>query len=252
MGTIVRAVTIACELVHSASNFYGSFLGQTHDQAVPECGKEGATLRQLLPVPLESQICMCSKKPAETVAFAFSKRLISNGRPKLRSSAQPGGTSHLIKVSARSSREQAKDLRKRREVSSAVSLTCFGGVSSELPLTASQVLEHHGVVPRRLRVVAALGQPVAFAGPAGVEERQASLPPTLAPRYRDDEQTHMSSESDRSTGYRKMVCNRTVGRRCRGLRKNFETQTRRKMAATMQFRSPSGVSEISTGALIYR
>jgi hypothetical protein len=27
------------------------FLGQTHDQAVPECGKEGATLRQLLPVP---------------------------------------------------------------------------------------------------------------------------------------------------------------------------------------------------------
>jgi hypothetical protein len=60
---------------------------------------------------------------------------------------QPGGTSHLIKVSARSSREQAKDLRKQREVSSAVSLTCFGGVSSELPLTASQLLEHHGVVP---------------------------------------------------------------------------------------------------------
>ena len=41
--------------------------------------------------------------------------------------------------------EQSKDLRKQREASSSVSLTCFGGVSSELPFRALQVLEHHGI-----------------------------------------------------------------------------------------------------------
>ncbi|OAF05953.1 MULTISPECIES: aspartate kinase [Bradyrhizobium] len=43
--------------------------------------------------------------------------------------------------------EDAKDLRKQREASSSVSLTCFGGVSSELPFRALQVLGHHGIVP---------------------------------------------------------------------------------------------------------
>ncbi|WP_342739415.1 aspartate kinase [Bradyrhizobium sp. B117] len=43
--------------------------------------------------------------------------------------------------------EHAKDLRKRREASSSVSLTCFGGVSSELPFRALQVLRSHGIVP---------------------------------------------------------------------------------------------------------
>lgn len=45
--------------------------------------------------------------------------------------------------------EHAKDLRKQREASSSVSLTCFGGVSSELPFRALQVLRHHGIVPDR-------------------------------------------------------------------------------------------------------
>src|SRR5438034_1417557 len=43
--------------------------------------------------------------------------------------------------------ERSKDLRKQRETSSSVSLTCFGGVSSELPFRALQVLGHHGIVP---------------------------------------------------------------------------------------------------------
>lgn len=43
--------------------------------------------------------------------------------------------------------ERRKDLRKCREASSSVSLTCFGGVSSELPFRALKVLEHHGIVP---------------------------------------------------------------------------------------------------------
>ncbi|MBR1153582.1 aspartate kinase [Bradyrhizobium sp. JYMT SZCCT0428] len=40
-----------------------------------------------------------------------------------------------------------KDLRQQREASSSVSLTCFGGVSSELPFRALQVLGLHGIVP---------------------------------------------------------------------------------------------------------
>ncbi|QOG23217.1 MULTISPECIES: aspartate kinase [Bradyrhizobium] len=43
--------------------------------------------------------------------------------------------------------EHANDLRRRREASSSVSLTCFGGVSSELPFRALQVLRGHGIVP---------------------------------------------------------------------------------------------------------
>jgi aspartate kinase len=42
--------------------------------------------------------------------------------------------------------EVAKDMRKQREAESSVSLTCFGGVSSELPLKALQVLGDHGIV----------------------------------------------------------------------------------------------------------
>lgn len=39
----------------------------------------------------------------------------------------------------------AKDLRKQRETLSSVSLTCFGGVSSDLPFRAIQVLQQHGI-----------------------------------------------------------------------------------------------------------
>ena len=42
--------------------------------------------------------------------------------------------------------EQSKDLRSRRAASSSVSLTCFGGVSSDLPLRALQLLAQHGIV----------------------------------------------------------------------------------------------------------
>jgi aspartate kinase len=45
--------------------------------------------------------------------------------------------------------EKAKDMRKQREASSSVSLTCFGGVSSELPFRSLQVLGQHGIVPEK-------------------------------------------------------------------------------------------------------
>ena len=40
----------------------------------------------------------------------------------------------------------SKGLRRLREASSSVSLTCFGGVSSDLPHRALQVLHQHGIV----------------------------------------------------------------------------------------------------------
>jgi aspartate kinase len=42
--------------------------------------------------------------------------------------------------------EQGKDMRRQREASSSVSLTCFGSVSSDLPLRTLQVLHRHGIV----------------------------------------------------------------------------------------------------------
>jgi aspartate kinase len=42
--------------------------------------------------------------------------------------------------------EKSTDLRRQRQASSSVSLTCFGGVSSALPLRALQVLRQHGIV----------------------------------------------------------------------------------------------------------
>ncbi len=41
--------------------------------------------------------------------------------------------------------EGARDLRKQRKTLSSVSLTCFGGVSSDLPFRAIQVLQQHGI-----------------------------------------------------------------------------------------------------------
>ena len=43
--------------------------------------------------------------------------------------------------------ERSKDMRKQREASSSVSITCFGGVSPELPFRALQVLGDRGIVP---------------------------------------------------------------------------------------------------------
>lgn len=45
--------------------------------------------------------------------------------------------------------EKVKDMRKQRDASSSVSLTCFGGVSPELPLRSLQILAEHGIVPDR-------------------------------------------------------------------------------------------------------
>ena len=41
--------------------------------------------------------------------------------------------------------EEVQDLRKQRETLSSVSLTCFGGVSSDLPFRAIRVLQQHGI-----------------------------------------------------------------------------------------------------------
>jgi aspartate kinase len=42
--------------------------------------------------------------------------------------------------------EASKDLRKQRETLSSVSLTCFGGVCSDLPFKAVRVLQEHGII----------------------------------------------------------------------------------------------------------
>ena len=42
--------------------------------------------------------------------------------------------------------EGSKDLRQQRETLSSVSLTCFGGVASDLPFKAIQILKQHGIV----------------------------------------------------------------------------------------------------------
>lgn len=42
--------------------------------------------------------------------------------------------------------ERAKDLRRQRKALSSVSLTCFGGAASDLPLRALQMLGQHGIV----------------------------------------------------------------------------------------------------------
>jgi aspartate kinase len=40
----------------------------------------------------------------------------------------------------------SKDLRQQREALSSLSVTCFGGVSSDLPFKAIQILQHHGII----------------------------------------------------------------------------------------------------------
>jgi aspartate kinase len=42
--------------------------------------------------------------------------------------------------------ERSEDLRRQREASSSVSLTCFGGVSSDLPFRSLQLLRQNGIV----------------------------------------------------------------------------------------------------------
>ena len=42
--------------------------------------------------------------------------------------------------------EGSRDLRQQRETLSSVSLTCFGGVTSDLLFKAIQILKQHGIV----------------------------------------------------------------------------------------------------------
>jgi aspartate kinase len=85
----------------------------------------------------------------------FAQHLKQNGLswPQLLASAfTQGKTRIMITCDSESldtllrTLERTKDLRKQRETLSSVSLTCFGGVSSDLPFKAIQILQHHGIV----------------------------------------------------------------------------------------------------------
>jgi len=86
----------------------------------------------------------------------FARHLTQNSLPwpqLLASSFSAGKTSMTVAYDVEwldallRTLEKARDMRRQREASSSVSLTCFGGVSSELPFRALQVLGHHGIVP---------------------------------------------------------------------------------------------------------
>jgi aspartate kinase len=73
--------------------------------------------------------------------------------PQLLASAFTAGKTRIMMTSDSESLdallrtlEGNRDLRQQREALSSVSLTCFGGVSSDLPFKALQILKHHGIV----------------------------------------------------------------------------------------------------------
>jgi aspartate kinase len=85
----------------------------------------------------------------------FAEHLRQNGLswPQLLASAFTAGKTRIMMTSDSESLdallrtlEGSSDLRQQREALSSVSLTCFGGVSSDLPFRAIQVLKHHGIV----------------------------------------------------------------------------------------------------------
>jgi aspartate kinase len=85
----------------------------------------------------------------------FARHLKENGLPwpqLLASAFSAGKTRIMMTCDAESldtllrTVERTKDLRKQRETLSSVSLTCFGGVSSDLPFKALQILQHHGII----------------------------------------------------------------------------------------------------------
>jgi aspartate kinase len=85
----------------------------------------------------------------------FARHLEQSGLswPQLLASAFTGGTTCMMMTSDSESLdtllrtlERSEGLRRQRETSSSVSLTCFGGVSSDLPFKAIQILQHHGIV----------------------------------------------------------------------------------------------------------
>jgi aspartate kinase len=85
----------------------------------------------------------------------FAQHLKQNGLswPQLLASAFAAGKTRIMMTSDSESLdtllhslERSKDLRQQREALSSVSLTCFGGVSSDLPFRAIQILQHQGIV----------------------------------------------------------------------------------------------------------
>jgi len=85
----------------------------------------------------------------------FAQHLEQNGLswPQLLASAFAEGKTRIMITSDSESLdtllrtlERTQDLRKQRETLSSVSLTCFGGVSSDLPFKAIQILRQHGII----------------------------------------------------------------------------------------------------------
>ena len=85
----------------------------------------------------------------------FAQLLKQNGLswPQLLASAFTAGKTRIMMTSDPESLDTllrtlqgSKDLRQQREALSSVSLTCFGGVSSDLPFRALQVLGAHGII----------------------------------------------------------------------------------------------------------
>jgi aspartate kinase len=85
----------------------------------------------------------------------FALHLEQNGLPwpQLLASAFTAGKARIMLTSDSESLdtllrtlERSKDLRKQRETLGSVSLTCFGGVSSDLPFKAIQILQRHGII----------------------------------------------------------------------------------------------------------
>src|SRR6201987_753692 len=84
----------------------------------------------------------------------FAQHLKQNGLswPQLLASAFSAGKTRLMMTGDSEQLDtllrtlkSSKDLRKQRETLSSVSLTCFGGVSTDLPFKAIQILQHHAI-----------------------------------------------------------------------------------------------------------
>ena len=85
----------------------------------------------------------------------FAQHLQQNGLPwpQLLDSAYSGGKTRIMMTSDSESLDTLlrtldanEDLNKQGEALSSVSLTCFGGVSSDLPFKAIQILQHLGII----------------------------------------------------------------------------------------------------------
>jgi aspartate kinase len=85
----------------------------------------------------------------------FARHIKQNGLawPQLLASAFTAGKTRVMLTSDSESLdtllrtlERSKELRQQRETLSSVSLTCFGGVASDLPFKAIEILQRHGIV----------------------------------------------------------------------------------------------------------